>query len=467
MVSILKQNKIISATIVLTAAGVLTRCFGFVNRIFLSQLIGAKELGIYQMITPIYMVVYSLTTYGITTSLTKLTAGILAKGEQKDAERLLKKAAVLTFLLSLFAFFIVFFGADFICTYILGASMLSKSLKVLAFSFFPVALKGCILAYFLGMEKSGVHASSQLLEQIFRVGCIFLFAYCIPSISHDALLAVYGLVMGEYTSFLFSYFYFLRDKKKNNLNSSCITSTNIHPQKVIVTNTTSGIKKEFEKEFGFRTFIHQSIPITANKFFITLFASIEAILIPKMLLLYYQDLQIAMEEYGHLTGMALPFLQFPATITNSLALILLPVVSKEASLEKSKRLQKLTRYCTFSCLLLGIFCTGFFYLTGPFLGEFVFHSSDAGNMIRRLSLLCPFLYLSSTMGSILNGLNRMTSSFLYHLLSIGLRTFIILIFVPEYGLNAYFIGMLSSSFLHSILQYADIRRTLAKKEEYK
>ena len=71
----------------LTAAGVLTRCFGFVNRIFLSQLIGAKEVGIYQMISPICMVVYSLTTYGITTSLTKLTAGILAKGKKEEAER--------------------------------------------------------------------------------------------------------------------------------------------------------------------------------------------------------------------------------------------------------------------------------------------------------------------------------------------------------------------------------------------
>ena len=445
MVSMLKKNKIISATIILTAAGVLTRCFGFVNRIFLSQLIGAEELGIYQMISPIYMVVYSLTTYGISTSLTKLTAGILAKGKNKEALKLLKQAIFLTFLLSLFAFVVVFFGADFICESILGAGMLSKSLRILPFSFFPVALKGCILAYFLGKENSGIHASSQLFEQIFRVGCIFLFAYCVPSISHDALLAVYGLVFGEYISFLFCFFYFLKDIKKDK-------------SKPISDNSDTSDDKT-----GFQNLIRQSIPITANKFCITLFASMEAILIPKMLLLYYENLQLAMEEYGHLTGMALPFLQFPATITNSLALILLPIVSKEASLDESKRLKKLTKYCIFSCLLLGILCSGFFYLTGPFLGKFVFHSPDAGTMIRSLSLLCPFLYLSSTMGSILNGLNRMTSSFLYHLLSIGLRTFIILIFVPEYGLNAYFAGMLASSFLHSILQYLDIKKSLKQK----
>lgn len=444
MVSILKRNKIISATLVLTAAGVLTRCFGFVNRIFLSQLIGAKEIGIYQMIFPIYMVVYSLTSAGISTALTKMTAGILAKGKRKEAQNLLKKSAFFTFLLSLLAFFVVFFGAEFICTHILGTNMLVESLKVLSFAFFPVALKNCILAFFLGMEKSGIHASSQLLEQIFRVGGIFLFAYCFSFISRNALLAVYGLVLGEYLSFIFCFIYFLKERKKAEKE---VSFSNSH--KMLVN------KKE---DFSFKTLIRQSIPITANKFCITLFTSVEALFIPKMLFLYYKDLHLAMEEYGELTGMALPFLQFPATITNSLALILLPVVAKEASLEKSKRLHKLTNYCIFSCFVLGILCSGFFYLTGPFLGSFVFHSVNAGKMIRGLCLLCPFLYLSSTMGSILNGLGRMTSSFFYHLLSIGLRTFIILFFVPKYGISAYYAGMLCSTILHSTLQYIDIKK---------
>ena len=90
MGSILKHNKILSATIILTAAGIIARCLGFVNRIFLSQLIGAKELGIYQMITPVSMLIYSLTTHGITTSLTKLTAKLFAKENLLDSKKLLK-----------------------------------------------------------------------------------------------------------------------------------------------------------------------------------------------------------------------------------------------------------------------------------------------------------------------------------------------------------------------------------------
>ena len=337
MGSILKHNKILSATIILTAAGIIARCLGFVNRIFLSQLIGAKELGIYQMITPVSMLIYSLTTHGITTSLTKLTAKLFAKENFLDSKKLLKKATILTLFLSFVAFVIVYFKADFICTNILGASMLTDCLKLLSFSFFPIAIKGCILAYFLGMENSKIHAVSQLMEQCFRVGCIFFFAYYIPSISHNVLLAVYGLVVGEYTSFLFTYFYYVKNRKKinllffkknnidNNKNSEKILDKISHNDSNKIHTKEPDLKKishAKENSYGFRALISQSIPITTNRFIITLFTSIEAVIIPKMLLLYFHDYQTAMVEYGCLTGMALPFLLFPATITNSLALIL-------------------------------------------------------------------------------------------------------------------------------------------------
>ena len=41
------QNRVIKGTLILTTAGFATRIIGFYNRIFLSRLIGAKELGIY------------------------------------------------------------------------------------------------------------------------------------------------------------------------------------------------------------------------------------------------------------------------------------------------------------------------------------------------------------------------------------------------------------------------------------
>lgn len=68
------QKSIIKGTLILTIAGILSRFLGFYNRIFLTNLFGARELGIYQMIFPVYMVIFSFCCQGIQTALTRQIA---------------------------------------------------------------------------------------------------------------------------------------------------------------------------------------------------------------------------------------------------------------------------------------------------------------------------------------------------------------------------------------------------------
>lgn len=57
-------HPLVGGTLLLTAAGLMTRLIGFFYKIFLSRAIGAEGIGIYQMIFPIYGVCYALTTSG-------------------------------------------------------------------------------------------------------------------------------------------------------------------------------------------------------------------------------------------------------------------------------------------------------------------------------------------------------------------------------------------------------------------
>jgi stage V sporulation protein B len=67
------KKMIFTGTLILTLSGFLARILGFYNRIFLSNLIGAKELGIYQLIFPIYMLCFSLCCHGFETGISNLT----------------------------------------------------------------------------------------------------------------------------------------------------------------------------------------------------------------------------------------------------------------------------------------------------------------------------------------------------------------------------------------------------------
>lgn len=47
------KNQVIQGTLILTIAGFITRLIGFVYRVYLSDTIGSRLLGVYQLIFPV------------------------------------------------------------------------------------------------------------------------------------------------------------------------------------------------------------------------------------------------------------------------------------------------------------------------------------------------------------------------------------------------------------------------------
>ncbi|MEF2734897.1 MAG: oligosaccharide flippase family protein, partial [Blautia sp.] len=54
------RQLLLKGTLVLTLSGFLTKIMGFIYRIFLSQAIGARGMGIYQLIFPIQTLCFAL-----------------------------------------------------------------------------------------------------------------------------------------------------------------------------------------------------------------------------------------------------------------------------------------------------------------------------------------------------------------------------------------------------------------------
>lgn len=107
---------------------------------------------------------------------------------------------------------------------------------------------------------------------------------------------------------------------------------------------------------------------------------------------------------------------------------------------------------------MGILCIGIFTSFGDSLGLQVFKSAEAGSFISILAWLCPFLYLSTTMGSVLNGLGKTSVTFLHNLVSLLVRLAFVFFGIPRAGIRACLWGMLAGELVLSLLHLYSLRR---------
>ena len=85
-----------------------------------------------------------------------------------------------------------------------------------------------------------------------------------------------------------------------------------------------------------------------------------------------------------------------------------------------------------------------FLFLGRWMGQFLFGNELAGTFIVILGWICPFLYLSTTLHSILNGLGKTTSTFFLNVTGLGIRIGFVLFLIPAAGIKGYLWGILFS-----------------------
>ena len=422
------NNPLISGTLLLTASGILGKIIGFCYRIFLSRTIGAEGLGIYQLIFPISTICFSITVSGLSTALSKYVAEFQEK-DPSSPKRFLKISIFLSGAVSFGLMLVLIRYAEFIAKNILLEPRCAPLISILACSVPLASVHSCIHGYYSGKKKAAVPAASSFMEQFVRV--VFVFLICKIQAEQqkpiDASVAVWGLVIGEAGASLL-----------------CITALLFSKEK---TAASSGYKVPHPTG----KLLSYSIPLSMNRLALTLFASFESILIPSRLCLFGYSQSDALSVYGVLTGMALSIITFPTVFTNSASVMLLPEISEADSKNDSKKIRRTISQTIFLCLFLGSLCTACFLVSGKWIGDFLFGNALAGKFICMLSFICPFLFLSSILSSIMHGLGMPGYPFLLNLLGCLIRTFFVYFLIPAHGIKAYLMGMLLSQILTALI----------------
>lgn len=426
----MSKNTIIKGTIILTITGFLTRLIGFFFRIFLSHTFGEEQMGLYQLIFPIYALCFSLSSAGIETALARCVAQKVAYGKKKEADTLLYHALLISVSITFILGLCVRKFASPISIYILGDLRCEPLLHTLSFALPFAAMHCCICGYYLGLKQTKIPALSQFAEQLARVGSIFIVykTYASSGQVPTVWIAVLGLVFGECISACFCIRYFF-----------------IRPHQSF---SLSHIWRH--KHLG-KELCSLAIPLTSNRVLMNLLQSVETISIPICLQAFGYSNSEALSTYGVLTGMAMPCIMFPTALTNSISTMLLPTVAEIQAENRLSRLRQLIQRVILFGFGLGSLCGFLFLILGNWVGLILFDSALAGDFIQTLAWICPFLYMNNTLISILNGLGKANHSFFINICGLSIRIFGVWFFIAVWGMHGYLNGLLISQLLISFL----------------
>lgn len=434
------KSNLIKGTLILTLAGFLTRILGFFYRIFLSNTMGAEALGIYQLVFPIYGICFTIFASGIQTAISTLVAVELGKQRYTGIVKVLRIGGLISVSLALILSFFTYRYSSFLAVHIIREPATASSLRILAICFPFCGITSCINGYYYGLKKAGIPATTQLLEQIVRVLAVYFIAASVGGgdIKVTCDLAVLGIVFGEIVSQLYNVGSLFLNKTSKRIRNLSETYSDLK-------DPSSGTSFYETKGDGLTTgLIKMSIPLTANRLLISILHSIEAILIPSMLKKYGLSSEEALTVFGVLSGMTIPFIMFPSAITNSLAVLLLPTISEAQSSGNDTLIKKTSAITIKYSLLIGILSTAIFITFGQALGNLVYHNSLSGQFLVILAWLCPLLFITTTLNSIINGLGLVHLTFIGSVIGMLIRIFLIIFLMPVQGINGYLISLLVS-----------------------
>lgn len=430
------RQTFLKGTIILIAAGLITRVLGFLNRLVMARFIGEEGVGLFMMAAPTLFLAATITQFGLPVAISKMVAESEAKGDHKKTRNILVISLSVTGILSLiFTPLLLFFAPLMAETLFTDRRTLYPLLAVTPVV--PIiAISAVLRGYFQGKQNMSPLAISQVLEQIVRISLVAVCtaAFLPYGIEYAAAGAMISAVLGEFVSLGYLLIAFKW-------------------------NQTIRVRKKFfktviEARGSLKPLMSIAVPTTGSRFIGNLSWFFEPIVVAQSLALAGVATASATAQYGELAGYALPLLALPSFITYSLSTALVPAISEGMAQKKLQvvdyRLSQAFRLCLLSG---GLSVIILFCFAEPLLT--IMYGSDRAAIY--VKVMAPFFllyYFQGPLQAVLQALNLAGAAMINSLIGAFVKTGLIFVLAarPSLGIMgaalAIVIGMTLVTFLH-------------------
>lgn len=400
-------DRFMKGTLVLTAAGLLVKILGSVNRILLSRLLGGEGIGLYQIAYPLYLLLVALSSAGIPAAMSILISRRAAVGDRQGAKRILGISAGLMALAGVF-----FAGLAWaLVPWLIDGEIVKDGRARLAMLALVPAIGlsipvACFRGYFQGFQEMTPTAVSQILEQFTRVVTMVLLAWVLlpKGLAWGAAGAAFGAVPGAVVSLVLLLWFFHQQQQR----------WQREPLSPVEGEQPSLRATAWQ-------LISLALPVTCANLMVPVVSGIEMILVPERLLAAGFTVAASTRALGYLSGMAMPLVNMGTIPTNSLAASVVPAVAEAKALGRRDLMAAKTRRAFRFFLLLNVPAAVGVGLLGTPISQVLYGTVHAGPVITALAPAIFFLGLHQVSTAILQGLGHTRVPMVNMLLSLFVK----------------------------------------------
>ncbi len=413
----------------ITFFSVLTRIAGFFFRIYLSRVVGAEALGLYQVATSIFIVLLTIVSSGLPLIISRMGASFRAKKEGKKESSLTTTALVFAIIISIVLCLVVLcmksiFGKIF--TDERCIEILIVMLPSLIFSAVYSVFRGALW----GQGNYFALCVSEFYEQLVRIFvCVILIGSSLSAIE-NALSVGWSMTIACLFSMIFVailFFYYGGRLTK--------------PTKKI-----------------FKPLFKQSTPITGIRVAGSFIQPLVALIIPARLTAIGYTSSQAISMYGVAVGMTMPLLFVPTTIIGSLSTALIPDLSTAVAQGDQKHIEKRIRTSIVFSLFVSALFVPVYIGVGELVGIFLYDNALSGTLLTGAAWVMIPMGITNISSALLNSLGYEVKSFVNYLVG-AIFMFIALWILPSFiGINALIYGMGISFLVTAILNVWMLKR---------
>lgn len=428
----MKSTSLLGSTMQLTAVSLLSQFLYFLYQVTLSRMVGTEVLGLIHMVMPVYYTFLSFLTSGFALAVCRLSSEYQSERNHRALGQLVGHTT------QLFSYGFLLFGLFFLLLYRILAEQYFKQPPPLLFLLaipmliFFTAQEIFNKHYFYGTNLVRIPAIIQITEQLVRMAAVLLLLFVFPRSTpmESVLLILLGMLISEiYSSLHLTY---LRKRQPITLPFSApVGQSGGHINRMI---------------------LRIALPISLTTFFCQSISTLNAVIIPNLLVRSGLTQTEALQHYGILFGMTLPLLMVPFSLINALSIVLLPYLSRCRVQKQQKQINQALTGSLLAVLLFVAPITLLIARFGASLGTLCYHEPGVGDFILPLAVGVILSAFEVVVETALNACNRQTVNAVITLLATLIQVYVTLAYTPSLGLQAYVTGFVLAAALGCLLR---------------